>query len=125
MAKLKISDAEWDVMEVVWQKKEATAAEVIADLDQVKDWNHRTIRTLLARLVEKRALLAEASGNRYVYTAAIKRNHCVRQESRSFVDKVFGGDVGSLLTHFVRDPNVTAEDLAKLRKLLDEQQDNK
>jgi BlaI family penicillinase repressor len=123
MAELKISGAEWDVMEIVWERNEATAAEVIARLAHVKEWNHRTVRTLLARLVDKRALRAEAVGNRYVYTAAITRRQCVRRESRSFLNKVFGGDTGSLLAHFVRDPHVNRDDLAQLRQLLDQRLD--
>jgi BlaI family penicillinase repressor len=122
---LKISDAEWEVMEIIWQRKEATAAEVIAELAGVNRWNHRTVRTLLARLVEKGALSAQSDGNRYVYRALISRMQCVRHVSRSFLEKVFGGDVSSLLAHFVRDSRVTAEDIVELRKLLDTQRGKK
>ncbi len=121
MPPLKISDAEWDVMQVVWTLKKATAAEVIDELAEAKEWNHRTIRTLLGRLVEKGALTAQTAGNRNVYKAAISRAQCVKLESSSFLEKIFGGDVNSLLAHFIRDPQVSAEDLAELQKLLDKQ----
>lgn len=125
MAEVKISDAEWDVMEIVWQKRQITSGEVIGALVQVKDWHHRTIRTLLGRLVDKGVLSAEADGNRYVYRATLSRTQCVRQASRSFVEKIFGGDVGSLLAHFVRDHRVSHEELTQLRELLKEQLDDK
>ena len=122
MGELKISDAEWQVMEVIWQAGQATAADVIASLSKT-DWNHRTIRTLLARLVEKGALATKTSGNRYIYRPVITRKRCVKQASKTFVEKVFAGDVNSLLAHFVRDAKISKEELVELRKLLDEKLD--
>src|SRR5580700_3616683 len=106
MAKVGISDAEWSVMQVVWRRRSATAAEVIAELEPATGWTHRTIRTLLARLVEKQALSAEADGNRYVYRPLVGRQRCVRQEARSFLKKVFAGDAMEMLAHFVRDTKI-------------------
>lgn len=114
-----ISDAEWDVMQVVWRGGAVKAAHVIAAVATAKGWNHRTVRTLLARLVNKGFLKYEAEGRSYVYRPAISRRQCVRRESRSFLEKVFGGDVGSLLVHFVRDSRISEENLARLRKILD------
>lgn len=116
----RISDAEWDVMEVIWNRGPATASEVIGDLASIRDWNHRTIRTLLARLVEKGNLRREERDGRSVYRATVTRHRCVRQAGRSFLDKVFGGDAGSLLAHFVRDADVSPEEVEHLKRLLDE-----
>jgi BlaI family penicillinase repressor len=115
-----ISDAEWIVMEVLWRRGRVTAGEVIADLAGTREWNHRTIRTLLARLVEKGAVDVTDSEHRYVYRPAVSRERCVRQESRSFLDKVFGGDAAELLLHFARHANISAEQAERLRRLLDE-----
>jgi BlaI family penicillinase repressor len=93
---------------------------VIDALAEQRGWNHRTIRTLLARLVEKGALHYEVDGNRYLYRPAVTRQRCVRRESRSFLEKVFAGDVGSLLVHFVQDAEMTPEDVKRLKQLLDE-----
>ena len=118
---VQISDAEWDVMECVWEAGECAAADVIRRLRDTHDWNHSTIRTLLARLVEKGAIDYEANGSRYVYRAAASRRQCVRQEGRSFLNKVFGGDVRALVAHFVAEASLGEEQLAQLRQLLDEQ----
>ena len=115
-----ISDSEWIVMEVLWRLGSAAAGDVIAELASQKDWNHRTIRTLLSRLVEKGVVEAVASGNRSFYRSAVRREKCVRQESRSFLEKVFGGDTAELLVHFVRNSKMNAEELQRLRKLLDD-----
>ncbi len=120
MAETHISDAEWQVMQVLWERKQATAAEVIADLAKSTGWSHRTIRTLLARLVDKGVLAATADGNRYQYRPTVSRGKCVREESRSFLRKVFGDDAGELLVHFVRGADISPEQIAELKRLLEE-----
>lgn len=115
---LQISDAEWDVMEPIWSAGAATAADVIRQLRETHDWNHSTIRTLLARLVEKGALAYDVDGSRYIYRAAVSREQCVRQESRSFLQKAFGGDVAALLAHFVEEASLDRDQIEQLRRLL-------
>lgn len=119
MAKtLQISDAEWDVMEPIWAAGAATAADVIKQLRVTHDWNHSTIRTLLARLVEKKALAYDVDGAKYIYRATVTRDECVRKESQSFLEKAFGGNVAALLTHFVEEASLDREQIEALRKLL-------
>src|SRR5205823_6317889 len=115
---VRISDSEWDVMEPIWAAGACTAADVIRQLRATHDWNHSTIRTLLARLVEKGALAYDVDGSRYIYRAAVSRERCVRQEGRSFLDKVFGGDVGALLAHFVADASLGPDQIQQLHQLL-------
>ena len=115
----RISDAEWDVMQAAWRRAEFTAQEMIEELAH-RDWSPRTVKTLLGRLLAKGALAHEARGKAYVYRPAVKREDCVRQETESFLDRVFGGAAGPLLAHFVKRGRLSAEDIADLRKLLDE-----
>ncbi len=119
MPRINIADSEWEVMQVIWRLRQATAAEVIRRLTPRTGWSHRTVRTLLARLVDKGALIAEQDGHRYQYHAAVTRSRCVREAGRSFLDKVFGGDPAELLTHFVRDSEISPEQAAELKRLLD------
>ena len=123
-AAMNISDAEWTVMRVAWAAPRGggvTAAEVIAAVTPATGWNHRTVRTLLSRLVEKGALTAEADGHRNLYRSAVTRRKCVREAGRSFLDRVFAGDPAELLTHFVRDSDLPPEEIARLQRLLAEQ----
>lgn len=115
---MQISDAEWDVMEPIWEAGACTASEVIKRLRETHDWNHSTIRTLLARLVEKGALGYDVDGSKYIYRAAVTRERCVRQEGRTFLEKVFGGDVGALLAHFVSEASLEQDQIEQLRQLL-------
>ena len=121
--KYDISDAEWQVMQVLWRLCESdrqgtTAAEVIAELSGTS-WSHRTIRTLLARLADKGAVAATPHGNRYLYRPLVTRQKCVRAEGRWFLQKVFGGDAAELLVHFVQDARITPEQIDELKRLLD------
>jgi len=116
----RISDAEWDVMEVVWELGSATPAEVIDRVAGPRGWNHRTVRTLLSRLVEKQALRREGAGARSVYRAAVSRRRCVKDEGRSFLNKVFGGDAALLLIHFAQEAKIDPDDLERLKTLLAE-----
>jgi BlaI family penicillinase repressor len=122
---VQISDSEWDVMEPIWQAGACTAADVIRHLRPTHDWNHSTIRTLLARLVEKGALAYEVDGFRYIYRAAVTRQRCVRQEGRSFLEKAFGGDVAALVAHFVQEASFDRDEIEQLRQLLAEKKNVK
>ncbi len=117
---MRISDAEWRLMRIVWRRRAATAGEVIEELLPETGWSHRTVRTLLGRLVDKGALAAEEEGNRYVYRPKASQLRCVRQEARSFVEKVFDGDAAELLIHFVRNEAISPEQIDELKRLLDE-----
>jgi len=113
-----ISDAEWEVMTILWADFPLTANEVVARLADRKDWNHRTVKTLLNRLVTKKALAFDTHGNRYLYRPGVQRDQCVRGKSRSFLDRVFGGAVGPMLTHFVNHSDLSQEEIESLRRLL-------
>jgi BlaI family transcriptional regulator, penicillinase repressor len=113
-----ISEAEWEVMRAVWAGHPATANEVVERLAGEKDWSPRTIKTMLNRLVKKRALGFTEEGKRYLYRPLVTQEQCVREESRSFLDRVFGGALGPMLNHFVRNEKLSAEEVADLKRLL-------
>ncbi len=121
---MKISDAEWLVMRVLWDRPAVGAAEVIEALVPQTGWSHRTVRTLLNRLVDKGALEARRSGERNLYRPKVTQDRCVRQESRSFLEKVFDGDAGAMLVHFLEHEEVSPEQLRQLKAMLDARKKN-
>jgi len=74
---------------------------------------------MLHRLVRKGALATEQNGKKYVYTPAVHRDACVRQASRSFLERVFGGDPTPALIHFVKTAKLTDKDVEEIRAMLD------
>jgi BlaI family transcriptional regulator, penicillinase repressor len=122
MPDVSISDAEWQVMNVVWDGQPLTAQEVIGKLKDQAVWAPATIKTMLHRLVKKKVLAYEPQGNRYVYRARARRSDCVRQASRSFLERVFGGESAPLLAHFLRSSRLSPDEVAQLRQILDQQE---
>ncbi|MCA9194004.1 MAG: BlaI/MecI/CopY family transcriptional regulator [Planctomycetales bacterium] len=116
---MKISDAEWDVMLVIWRAEPRTAAEVIEELAESHDWNHRTIRTLLTRLVEKGALTYSVDAAKYIYRSKVTQSECIRHRSDSFLTKVFGGDLRALVSHFVEDGQFSKSEIDELKQMLE------
>jgi BlaI family transcriptional regulator, penicillinase repressor len=120
----KISDTEWEIMRVVWAQHPLTAADIITQLTASDpSWHPKTARTLLARLVEKKALGYEERGRVYVYEPRVTEAECVAAASGSFVDRVFGGALKPMLAHFIEQRRLTRKDLDELHALFD-QHDN-
>ena len=122
MAEVTISDAEWQVMNVVWDGQPITSQEVVTRLHGHSEWAPATVKTMLHRLVKKNVLTYELDGNRYVYRSRARQSNCVKQASRSFLQRVFGGESASLLVHFLRSSTLSAEEISHLRQMLDEQE---
>lgn len=118
----RLSDAEWEVMNVIWKKPSPVMAnDVVMALASHKTWNPRTIKTFLGRLIKKGVLQYTTDGNRYLYSPAVQREECVREESRSFVERVLGDEPTPALVQLVKTANLTPAEVEELRKALDEQ----
>jgi BlaI family penicillinase repressor len=119
MKSVKISDAEWQVMNLLWERSPLTGGEIIAVLEKKSAWRPRTIRTLVDRLVEKGALKIITEGKRR-FAPLVSLETCVRVESRSFMERVFGGRPASLLLHIIKEAKLTKQEIDQLKKLLSE-----
>lgn len=116
----RISETEWEVMRIVWDRHPITAAEIIERLvRQDATWHPKTVRTLLARLVKKRALDYEAQGRLYVYEPRVSERDCVAAASDSFLGRVFGGSLEPMLAHFVQHRKLSRKEIGELKRILD------
>jgi len=119
---VRISESEWQVMSLVWGRSPIAAGEIVEALSPRTGWHSRTIRTLLDRLVRKGALRASPDGKRYLYEPRLSMEACVRQESRSFLRRVFGGEPAPMLLHLVREAKLSHEEIKELKRLLSEKE---
>jgi BlaI family penicillinase repressor len=121
-----ISEAEWTVMEALWKRSPQTASEVARMLSPSTGWALNTVRTLLARLVEKEALQADENANGVrEFFPAIDRETSVRAESKTFLDRVFQGAAKPLLVHFATNAKLSKEELRELKQLFEKELKNK
>ena len=118
----RISDAEWSVMKVLWENSPQTANEVVEALEKSEARHPKTVKTLLNRLVRKGALDFHQEGRMYRYYPLVEKHLCVRAESESFLKRVYGGAVQPMLTHLLERENLTPDDIAELRRILDEKE---
>src|ERR1035437_6325656 len=114
---IRITEAEWEVMAVVWDQNPVAASTVVGVLEDRKQWTLATVRTLLRRLVNKGALHQETEGKRYLYTPLISMAECVRQESESFLDRVLGRAPSEAILHLVKRADLSAQDIEELRRI--------
>jgi predicted transcriptional regulator len=120
---MQISEAESQVMEILWQRHPQAADEVIAALSARTDWAEPTIKTLLNRLLRKGAIQADRDGRRYLYSPRLQRQDWLAQQSESFVDRLFGGRVAPLVAHFSDQRKLSPKDIAELKRLIAEIED--
>ena len=118
----KISEAEWQVMQILWAHSPLTANEVIERLEPVASWKPKTIRTLITRLVQKKALGVNKEGREHEYTPLVEEAECVRAESRSFLKRVYGGALAPMLVHLLEEQALSPEEIAELKRVLDERE---
>jgi BlaI family penicillinase repressor len=117
-----ISEAEWEVMKICWSKSSITAQEVVDALAVKHEWHPKTVKTLLNRLVKKSALGYKKAGRAYLYTPLVAEKDCVTAESKSFLDRVFGGSLQPMLAHFVESRKLSPKEIAELKSLLKQQE---
>jgi len=114
-----ISDAELVVMKVVWRNSPVTANQVVAALEHRTDWKPKTIQTLLARLARKKALAFEKQGREYLFRPLIDARDFGHAASRSFLRRVFDGEIAPFLACFLEREKLTPEEIRELRRILD------
>ena len=116
---MRISEAESVVMELLWQRSPLAADEVVAALAKEQDWQEATIKTLLNRLLVKKAIRAEKDGRRYLYSPLLERAQWVQEESKGLLDRLFGGRVAPLVAHFSEKGKLSRKDISELRQLIE------
>jgi BlaI family penicillinase repressor len=114
----RISETEWEVMKICWARSPVTAQEIIDTLAAQDDWHPKTVKTLLNRLVKKRALGFKKEGRAYLYEPLVTERDCITAESKSFLDRVFDGALSPMLAHFVESRKLSPKEVAELKTLL-------
>ena len=122
---ISISEAEAEVMAVLWRADQRSAEDIAVAMAERQDWQLATIKTLLNRLLNKGAISAKKDGRRYLYSALLQRSEWQRRQSTDLIDRVFDGNVAPLVAHFSRHRKLAPADVEALKKLIDAYENGK
>ncbi len=114
-----ISEAEYEVMKIVWKYAPVSTNEITEKLLRTTAWSPKTIQTLIKRLVAKGTLTYEKQSRMFVYTPLINENEYVRQESSSFLKRFYDGNITTMLSAYITDEKLSKEEIEQLRSILE------
>jgi len=129
-----ISNAEFEVLEALWQQYPASANDIIAKLNggeqntnsvkQDKQWHEKTVKTLLNRLVKKQAISFEKQQRRYLYSPLLERETYTLKESKSLIKRMFSGNLAPLVAGFAKQNDLNKDDISALKSLISDWEKN-
>ena len=115
-----LSEAEWNIMESLWQGAPKVGSRVAADMAERTGWSRSTTLTMLRRMSEKGLIACEDNGPMKTYFPLIEREEAAKKETESFLKRVYHGSISMLVSGFVERKKLSAEELAELRQILDQ-----
>jgi BlaI family penicillinase repressor len=116
---VKITAAESQIMDVLWRLGRPLAVEDVREALTEETWTDATIRTLLNRLVSKKAVTAAKDGRRFLYRPLVARGDYVHAQSKSLIDRLFDGQIEPFVAHFSQREDLSSEEIARLRTLIE------
>ena len=115
---MSISNAEWEIMRVVWTKEETTSSQILEILEQKTDWTASTVKTLLKRLVDKGYLATQKSGKSFLYSALVSEEEAINRQADELFDKFCQRKYTAIIKHLVETTLMTMADINDLQALL-------
>ncbi|MBM4023982.1 MAG: BlaI/MecI/CopY family transcriptional regulator [Planctomycetes bacterium] len=116
---MKLTEAEWQIMNALWQEHPATARDIMDRLPAGVTWAYTTVKTLLTRLVEKEAISEVKQGNTSVYEPVVSQRKARLSAFRSLLDQAFDGAIGPLMHFLAEEKQLTAKEKAELARILE------
>lgn len=118
-----ISEAEFEVMKIVWKYAPVSTNEITEKLLQTTTWSPKTVQTLIKRLVTKGALTYEKRSRMFIYTPVVKEDEYISQESSSFLNRYYDGDITAMVSAYIENDKLSKSELDTLRTLLSQRQE--
>lgn len=119
-----ISEAELEVMQVLWSRGESTSLEIISDVKKKKDWKNNTIMTLVSRLVNKEFIdVIREDKSLLIYKPKISEYDYKSKETNNFIEKLYNGSINNMLVAFAKSKKLSKKDLEDLIKLVGDEED--
>ena len=116
----KLSDAEWTVMEVLWEKRSQGLKDIVEKLYPKTKWTRNTVHTYLTRMEKKNLVLIDKTNEIHYYSSNIEKEECIKEERNRLLNQAYKGSVSDLVAAFLKESKITKEEKEKLSKLIDE-----
>ncbi len=113
-----ITEAELEVMKVIWERFPISTNDIAAELESKSRWNVRTIHTLISRLEKKGAISHIKDGRVFIYSPVVNKEEYIRSESKTFLNKFYNGAVNKMIMNFMENDMFSAEDIEELKNIL-------
>ena len=120
MEPMKLNASEWNVLNCLWENHPRTVMQLVADLEEAVGWAKSTTITTLRRMEEKGLVRVEQAGRGKAYLPAVEREQAVTAETHSFLERVYQGSVGLMMSAMARRQELSAAEVAELRAILDQ-----
>ncbi|MDE6259741.1 MAG: BlaI/MecI/CopY family transcriptional regulator [Oscillospiraceae bacterium] len=120
MENTKLNASEWNVLNCLWENHPRTVMQLVADLEESVGWAKSTTITTLRRMEEKGLVRVEQAGRGKSYTPAVEREQAMIDETHSFLDRVYQGSVGLMMSAMAKRQELSADEVAELRAILDQ-----
>ncbi len=125
MTATKLGKVQLRIMNVLWNLGEATAREITDELNQADPIAHSTVQTLLRGLMDKEAVVHETRGRTFVFKPKIAEDKVRKSATRDLLSRVFDGKVGDLVSHLLKNENISKKELDDIKKLINEKSKKK
>ena len=117
---IKLSDSEIAIMQIIWKYGEATSFDILDEIEKTNELSPNTIRTLLGRMVRKKAItIIDKKGKVYIYKALIDKEEFQKVETESFLKNIYDGSIKKMLLNIIEDNNLSKKDVEELIKMID------
>lgn len=113
-----ISEAEFEVMKIIWDYHPISTNEIVEHLSKTKTWSPKTIQTMMIRLEKKGAVKHEKESRLYIYSPIVTKDDYIDMESRNFLNRFYCGTIKSMVTSFLENDKLSEKDIKELKELL-------
>ena len=114
-----ITSAEAQVMEALWRRHPLSADDLVAEVGAAQSWGDATVKTLINRLLKKKAIKSERAEGKHGYRPLIERDTWVQAESQGLLDRLFDGQLAPLISHFAQHRPLKADEVQKLKAMIE------
>lgn len=116
--KTPLTEAEWKIIDLLWQKSPRTMTELVNELKEETGWVKNTVITLLKRMQQKGTVTVDESGTVKVYSPNVTREQIAREQTQSLIDRVYGGNPTLMVSHMVEDGEISPKEMQEIMDIL-------